>query len=51
MTMEKALKASEHIYARYYLNEVFNDIVFEFELKDDVKIGQDFDVVSILHTY
>ncbi|XP_049869719.1 annulin isoform X2 [Pectinophora gossypiella] len=45
MTMEKALHRSEHIFARYYLNEVFNDVVFDFELKDNIKIGQDFNVI------
>ncbi|XP_041969290.1 annulin-like isoform X2 [Aricia agestis] len=44
-TMEKALRKSESIFARYYLNDVFNDIVFDFELRDDIKIGQDFNVV------
>lgn len=45
MTMEKALRASENIFARYYLNEAFNDVIFDFELLDDIKIGQDFNVV------
>lgn len=45
-TMEKALRKSESIFARYYLNETFNDITFDFELRDDIKIGQDFTVVS-----
>ncbi|XP_047544749.1 annulin-like isoform X1 [Vanessa atalanta] len=44
-TMEKALRKSESIFARYYLNDAFNDVVFEFELRDDIKIGQDFNVV------
>ncbi|CAG4998459.1 unnamed protein product [Parnassius apollo] len=44
-TMEKALRKSESIFARYYLNDAFNDVIFDFELKDDIKIGQDFNVV------
>lgn len=47
MTMEKALRKSESIFARYYLNEAFNDVTFNFELRDNIKIGQDFSVVSI----
>lgn len=45
MTMEKALRKSESIFARYYLNDAFNDVTFDFELQDDIKIGQDFNVV------
>lgn len=45
--MEKALRKSESIFARYYLNDAFNDVVFDFELRDNIKIGQDFSVVSI----
>ncbi|KAG7311372.1 hypothetical protein JYU34_002411 [Plutella xylostella] len=45
LTMEKALRKSESIFARYYLNDAFNDILFEFELRDDIKIGQDFNVI------
>ncbi|XP_052759591.1 annulin isoform X1 [Galleria mellonella] len=44
-TMEKALRRSEHLFARYYLNDAFNDVIFDFELRDDIKIGQDFNVV------
>ncbi|XP_068621101.1 annulin-like isoform X2 [Battus philenor] len=44
-TMEKALRKSESIFARYYLNDAFNDVIFDFELRDDIKIGQDFTVV------
>lgn len=50
LTMEKALRKSESIFARYYLNDAFNDVIFEFELRDDIKIGQDFTVVSIYET-
>ncbi|XP_013182952.2 annulin isoform X1 [Amyelois transitella] len=45
VTMEKALRKSQSIFARYYLNDAFNDIVFDFELRDDIKIGQDFNVI------
>ncbi|CAH0748849.1 unnamed protein product [Diatraea saccharalis] len=44
-TMEKALRRSGNIFARYYLNDAFNDVVFDFELRDDIKIGQQFTVV------
>lgn len=50
-TMEKALRKSKNIFARYYLNDAFNDVFFEFELRDNIKIGQDFNVVSRLQTY
>ncbi|XP_066246392.1 annulin-like [Euwallacea similis] len=43
-TMLKALRQSESLFSRYYLNEDFNDIYFHFNLIDDVKIGQPFDV-------
>ncbi|KPJ06440.1 Annulin [Papilio machaon] len=48
-TMEKALRKSESIFARYYLNDAFNDVLFDFELRDDIKIGQDFSVVLHIH--
>lgn len=51
LTMEKALRKSESIFARYYLNDAFNDVIFDFELRDDIKIGQDFTVVSIKTLY
>lgn len=44
-TMLKALKQSNSAFSRYYLNEEFNEIFFHFELKDDIKIGEDFHVV------
>ncbi|CAH0557745.1 unnamed protein product [Brassicogethes aeneus] len=43
-TMLKALRQSENLFSRYYLNEDFNDIHFNFKLIDDIKIGQPFDV-------
>ncbi|KAJ8921065.1 hypothetical protein NQ315_015861 [Exocentrus adspersus] len=44
-TMLKALRQSENLFSRYYLNEEFNDIHFNFKLLDDVKIGQPFNVI------
>ncbi|XP_066587609.1 annulin isoform X2 [Prorops nasuta] len=46
--MLKALKQSESLFSRYYLNEEFNDIVFDFELRDDIVIGQAFSVVLLI---
>lgn len=44
-TMLKALKQANSAFSRYYLNEEFNEVHFHFELKDDIKIGEDFHVV------
>lgn len=44
-TMAKALKQTNSAYSRYYLNEEFNDVFFDFELLDDIKIGETFNVV------
>ncbi|XP_055683515.1 annulin isoform X2 [Lutzomyia longipalpis] len=44
-TMLKALKQANSVYSRYYLNEDFNDVHFNFELRDDIVIGQNFTVV------
>ncbi|KAI5737093.1 hypothetical protein M8J76_009961 [Diaphorina citri] len=44
-SMLKALKQSASIFSRYYLNEEFNDIKFDFELRDDIVIGSPFSVV------
>lgn len=41
-TMLKALRQSESLFSRYYLNEEFNDIMFNFELRDDIVIGEPF---------
>lgn len=40
--MLKALRQSQSLFSRYYLNEDFNDIMFNFELRDDIVIGQPF---------
>lgn len=47
-TMFKALQQSESMFSRYYLNEDFNDIKFDFELRDDIKIGEPFSVVLVM---
>ncbi|XP_024939545.1 annulin isoform X2 [Cephus cinctus] len=46
--MLKALRQSESSFSRYYLNEEFNDIMFNFELRDDIVIGQPFSVVMLM---
>ncbi|XP_026465258.1 annulin-like [Ctenocephalides felis] len=43
--MLRALRSAESIFSRYYLNEDFNDVRFDFELLDDIKIGENFAVV------
>ncbi|XP_044742893.1 annulin isoform X2 [Chrysoperla carnea] len=48
LTMLKALRQSENLFSRYYLNEDFNDIKFDFELRDDIKIGQPFTVALLV---
>lgn len=40
--MLKALQQSESIFSRYYLNEQFNDIIFDFKLIDNVLVGDPF---------
>lgn len=40
--MHKALRQNKTLFSRYYLNEEFNDVVFNFELRDDIIIGQPF---------
>nr|CAD7601167.1 unnamed protein product [Timema genevievae] len=47
-TMLRALKQSESHFSRYYLNDDFNDINFNFELRDDIVIGQPFSVVVVM---
>lgn len=43
--MLRALRQSESIFSRYYLNEEFNDIHFDLDLHDDIKIGQQFNAI------
>lgn len=40
--MHKALKQNNSIFSRYYLNEDFNEIKFDFELVDDIIVGENF---------
>lgn len=40
--MLKALRQSESLFSRYYLNEDFNDVRFDFKLHDDIVIGSPF---------
>lgn len=46
--MLRALRQSQSLFSRYYLNEEFNDIMFHFELRDDIVIGQPFSVVLLI---
>jgi len=46
--MLKALRQSESLFSRYYLNEEFNDVMFTFELRDDIVIGQPFRYLALL---
>lgn len=43
-TMLKALKQANSVFSRYYLNEDFNEVYFDFHLLDDIVIGQDFKI-------
>jgi len=40
--MHKALKQNSSVFSRYYLNEDFNEIKFDFELVDDIIVGENF---------
>jgi len=44
-TMLKALKQSRNAFSRYYLNDSFNEVEFDMQLRDDIKIGENFTVV------
>ncbi|XP_059471130.1 annulin isoform X2 [Neocloeon triangulifer] len=46
--MLTALRQSASMFSRYYLNEDFNDMHFDFELRDDIKIGEPFSVVLVM---
>lgn len=50
--MLKALRQSENLFSRYYLNEDFNDIQFDFELRDDIVIGSPFRYIkqTVIHS-
>ncbi|XP_045587837.1 annulin isoform X2 [Procambarus clarkii] len=40
--MHNALRMCENIFARYYLNEELEDVEFDFQLNDDIIIGEPF---------
>ncbi|KAF2362823.1 Transglutaminase-like [Trinorchestia longiramus] len=40
--MREALRRCENVFARYYLNEEIEDVEFDFQLLDDIIIGQPF---------
>ncbi|XP_063866292.1 annulin-like isoform X1 [Scylla paramamosain] len=40
--MKKALRLCENTFARYYLNEEFEEVEFDFKMNDDIMIGQPF---------
>ncbi|XP_054711859.1 annulin-like [Uloborus diversus] len=42
--MLRALRQSGNAFSRYYLNDEFEDIHFDFQLKDDIVIGSPFNV-------
>lgn len=46
--MLQALRQSESLFSRYYLNEDFNDIHFDFALRDDIVIGSSFSVALLM---
>ncbi|XP_075153720.1 transglutaminase isoform X2 [Haematobia irritans] len=41
----KALKQSRHAFSRYYLNDTFNEVEFDLQMRDDIKVGESFTVV------
>lgn len=43
--MKSALRLCENNFARYYLNQHFEDVEFDFKLNDDIQIGQPFSSV------
>lgn len=46
--MRNALRMCENTFARYYLNEDLEDIEFDFQMNDDIVIGQPFTVTVII---
>lgn len=42
--MLRALRQSGNVFSRYYLNDEFEDVTFDFELIDDIVIGSSFNV-------
>lgn len=45
--MLHALRLCENNFARYYLNEEFEEVEFDFQLNDDIVIGQPFKYVLV----
>ncbi|XP_076321349.1 annulin-like isoform X1 [Tachypleus tridentatus] len=43
-TMVRALRSCRNVFSRYYLNDDFEDVQFDFELLDDIIIGSPFSV-------
>ncbi|XP_005181682.2 annulin isoform X2 [Musca domestica] len=41
----KALKQSQHAFSRYYLNDTFNEVEFDMQMNDDIKVGESFTIV------
>lgn len=39
-TMYTALRQSDHLFSRYYLNEIFNEVEFKVDVRDDITIGE-----------
>lgn len=42
--MLRALRQSGNVFSRYYLNDEFEDVTFDFQLLDDIVIGFPFNV-------
>lgn len=47
--MRNALRMCENVFARYYLNEELEDVEFDFQLNDDIIIGQPFKSSVMIH--
>ncbi|KAK3873095.1 hypothetical protein Pcinc_021851 [Petrolisthes cinctipes] len=47
--MKNALRLCENNFARYYLNQHFEDVEFDFKLNDDIIIGQPFSSSVVAH--
>ena len=45
--MLRALRQSGNVFSRYYLNDEFEDVNFDFQLLDDIVIGSPFTVSRI----
>ncbi|XP_042224998.1 annulin-like isoform X2 [Homarus americanus] len=47
--MRDALRRCENVFARYYLNEEIEDVEFDFQMNDDIVIGQPFTSSVVVH--